>query len=67
MSEQKWTMERIHKEIADARTKIFVVGKVLETGNLKFSEHPEWALVIGPVLKDLVDHAGEIQQLLKEE
>lgn len=54
MSEPKWTMERIHKEISEARTKIFVVAKVLETGSLSFSENNEWALVVRPILKDLI-------------
>ena len=28
----KWTMERIRNEVYDARTKLFVIAKVLETG-----------------------------------
>jgi hypothetical protein len=66
MSEESWTVERIHQDIYDARTKIFVVAKVLETGTLTLSEHPEWVLVIKPVLKDLLDNASKIEAFLQE-
>jgi hypothetical protein len=69
MSEEKpkWTVERVHQEIAAARTKIFVVTKYLETGNLKLSESPEWALVINPLLNDIIANAGKIQGLMGSE
>ncbi|HMK37431.1 MAG TPA: hypothetical protein VK463_20325 [Desulfomonilaceae bacterium] len=60
----KWTVERVHEEISVARTKLFVVAKYLETGNLKLSESPEWALVIRPLLKDLITNANKIQGFL---
>ena len=63
MSEPKWNMERIHKEIYDARTKMFVITKVLETGALKFSDHPEWALVVRPLLKETAQFVAKIQEL----
>jgi hypothetical protein len=63
----KWTVERVHQEITDARTKIFVVAKYLETGHLNLSESPEWALVIRPLLKDMVANAQKIQALLGDE
>jgi hypothetical protein len=63
----KWTMERIHREVQEARTKIFVIAKVLETGNLKFAENPEWGVVIKPLIRDLVLHAGTIDQLIGSE
>ena len=62
--EKKWNVERIHKEIYDARTTMFVVTKVLETGAVDFSEHPEWVLVIRPLLRDLVKNVDRISELL---
>jgi hypothetical protein len=60
----KWTVERIHQEISESRAKLFVVAKYLETGNLKLSEFPEWALVIRPLLNDLIANAQKIQGLM---
>ena len=62
--EKKWNVERIHKEIYDARTTMFVVTKVLETGAVDFSEHPEWVLVIRPLLRDLVKNVDRVSELL---
>ncbi len=62
--EKKWNVERVHKEINDARTTVFVVTKVLETGSVDFSERPEWVLVIRPLLRDLMKNADRISQLL---
>lgn len=62
--ERKWNVERIHKEIYDARTSMFVVTKVLESGSVGFSEHPEWVLVIRPLLRDLMKNADRISELL---
>jgi hypothetical protein len=62
--EKKWNVERIHKEIYDARTTMFVVTKVLETGSVDFSEHPEWVLVIRPLLLDLVKNVDRVRELL---
>jgi hypothetical protein len=67
MSEPKWNVEKIHKEIYDARTKMFVISKVLETGSLNFSDHPEWALVIRPLLKEVIQFAGSIQEKMGDE
>jgi hypothetical protein len=67
MAEEKWTFERVRNEINDARTKMFVVYKVLETGNLKFSEAPEWALVVNPLLREVTDFAAKIKDLVGEE
>ncbi len=67
MSEPKWNMERIHKEIYDARTKMFVVSKVLETGSVKFADYPEWALVVRPLLRDMIRFAGKIEEELGDE
>jgi hypothetical protein len=62
--EKKWNVERVHKEIYDARTTMFVVTKVLETGSVDFSEHAEWVLVIRPLLRDLVKNVGRVSELL---
>lgn len=67
MAEEKWTFERVRTEINDARTKMFVVFKVLETGNLKFAEHPEWALVVSPMLKELSDYSAKIKDFMGQE
>ena len=61
---KKWNVERVHKEINDARTAVFVVAKVLETGAVDFSEHPEWVLVIRPLLRDLVKNVSRISESL---
>ena len=66
MEKEKWTMERVHQELSEARTRVFVTTKVLETGNLKFSDYPEWALVIEPVLKDLLANAAVIEAMLEK-
>lgn len=65
MTEQKWDMQRIRQEIYDARTKLFVVAKILETGNLTFSENPEWALVVDPLLKEVTEQADKIKEFVK--
>ncbi|MEW6137921.1 MAG: hypothetical protein AB1733_06785 [Thermodesulfobacteriota bacterium] len=61
MSEKKWTAEKVHKELYDVRTKLFVIAKVLETGSLNLREHPEWTLVIEPLLKEVVQYAEQIK------
>lgn len=68
MSEEKaqtWTMERIHQEIYNARTTAFVIAKVLETGSIKPEEHPEWVVVIRPLLGELGKFSAEIAKLLE--
>jgi hypothetical protein len=65
--EEKWNMERIRDEVYEARTKMFVVVKVLETVNIKPREYPEWTLVIKPLLKDLIENTEKIQALIEEE
>ncbi|MBI4961996.1 MAG: hypothetical protein HY913_01845 [Desulfomonile tiedjei] len=65
MAEEKWSVERIHKEIYDARTKMFVITKVLETGNIKISEYPEWVLVLKPILTDLLANTQKISEMLE--
>lgn len=66
MSDEKWNIERVHKEVAEARTKVFVITKVLETVDLKPAEHAEWVLLIRPLLKDLIQNAERIGTLLDE-
>jgi hypothetical protein len=46
---------------------MFVVAKVLETGNIQFSEHPEWALVIKPILADLLANTQKIKDMIEKE
>jgi len=65
--EKKWNMEKIRQEVYDARTKMFVVAKVLETGSIKPSEHPEWVLVIRSLINDLVKNSERVTQLLGDE
>jgi hypothetical protein len=57
---EKWTPERVHKELSEARNKLFVITKVLETGSLKFEDSQEWVLVIKPLLRDLKDFSDKI-------
>jgi hypothetical protein len=66
MSEEKplWSVERVRQEIYDARTKLFVVVKVLETGTVPYEQHPEWLLVIGPLLKEIEDYAQKLSTML---
>ncbi len=63
----KWTIERIHEEVYQARTKLFVVAKVLETGSIKLDESPEWLLVIKPLLREAKEQADAIDALMKDE
>ncbi len=64
---KKWDPERVHQEVYDARTKMFVVLKVLETGSIKLSDHPEWAILIKPLLKELIDYAQGVSALTDTE
>lgn len=63
---KKWDPERIHQEVYDARTKLFVTLKVLETGNIDLSEHPEWTILIQPLLKELTEYAQAIGAMAQE-
>lgn len=63
----KWSMERVRDEIYDARTKVFVVTKVLETGSINPKEHPEWVLLVRPLLNELTEYAQKIRNLIEEE
>lgn len=67
MSEPKWTPDKIRQEIYDARTKTFVVTKVLETGNIDLSENPEWVLVIRPLIRDIKQYLEQIEEHLGTE
>jgi hypothetical protein len=68
MEEQKpkWTVERVHKELSEARSKLFVVAKVVETGAVPFQDHPEWILVIKPLLRDLIAFSQKIEEATGE-
>jgi hypothetical protein len=67
MTEPKWNVEKIHKEVYDARTKLFVIFKVLETGSINFKEHPEWALIVRPLLKEISEFSGKIEGLIGDQ
>ena len=69
MSEEKpkWNLERVHDEVYQARTKLFVVQKVLETGSVPLEDSPEWVLVIKPLLKEAKELAEAIDGIMKEE
>ncbi len=62
MTDDKWTVEKVRKEIYDARTKMFVVAKVLETGSVSLKDHEEWALVIKPLLRDLQTYVDKVTE-----
>jgi len=66
MTEKKWTPERVRQEVYDARTKLFVVVKVLETGSIDLRERAEWVLVIKPLLTELVDFSNQILGLIEK-
>ena len=63
----KWTVERVREEIYEARTRMFVVTKVLEAGNLNLTQHPEWLLVIRPLLKDIAENVQKISAMIEAE
>ena len=58
--------QKVRKEVYDARTKLFVVAKVLETGSVNMKEQQEWAMVVMPLLKDILTYVGKIQESLEE-
>ena len=66
MSDETWNPQKVRQEVYDARTKLFVVAKVLETGSVNMKEQPEWAMVVMPLLKDILTYVGKIQESLEE-
>lgn len=66
-AKEKWNVERIHSEVYDARTKLFVIAKVLEAGTIDLKGRPEWALVIRPLLKELVGYADKVGTMIDKE
>lgn len=66
MSDEAWKPQKVRQEVYDARTKLFVVAKVLETGSVNMKEQPEWAMVVMPLLKDILTYVGKIQESLEE-
>jgi hypothetical protein len=64
---EKWSIQRVHKEVSEARTKMFVVTKVLETGDMNVQDFPEWVLLIRPLLKDLTQNVQRISELIDSE
>jgi len=66
LNDETWNVQKIRQEIYDARTKLFVVTKVLETGGVNLKEQQEWALVVRPLLKDILTYVDKIQGFLEE-
>lgn len=66
MSDEAWNPQKVRQEVYDARTKLFVVAKVLETGTVNMKEQQEWALVVIPLLKDILTYVDKIQESLEE-
>ncbi len=63
---EKWTIERVHKELKEARNKLFVITKVMETGSVKLEDKQEWILVTKPMLRDLKTFSDQIDSMLGE-
>jgi hypothetical protein len=66
LSDEAWNPQKVRQEVYDARTKLFVVAKVLETGSVNMKEQQEWAMVVMPLLKDILTYVGKIQESLEE-
>lgn len=66
MAEEKWDMSKVREEIYDARVKLFVVNKVMESGNIKPEDQPEWVLVIKPLLDDILENAGNLKEIFEK-
>ncbi len=66
MAEEKWDMRKVREEIYDARVKLFVVNKVMEAGNIKPEDEPEWVLVIKPLLDDILENAGKLKEIFEK-
>jgi hypothetical protein len=62
--QEKWTVQRVRQDIYDARTKVFVVAKVLETGKINFADQSEWAVVLRPLLKELIENSEKISAII---
>ncbi len=60
-SQPKWNVERVHKEVQEARNKLFVVNKVIETGSITFDNHEEWVLVIKPLIRDIMQFSQKLE------
>jgi hypothetical protein len=60
----KWNVEKVHKEVSEARNRLFVVAKVMETGSVDFKDQQEWAMVVRPLLTDLRKFADQIESKL---
>ncbi|MGC8604873.1 MAG: hypothetical protein ACP5VS_14480 [Desulfomonilaceae bacterium] len=66
MNDETWTIQKVRQEIYDARTKLFVVVKVLETGGVDLKQHEEWALVLRPLVKDILTYVDKLQNFIEE-
>lgn len=63
---KKWDPKKVHQEVYDARTKMFVVLKVLETGSIQLKDHPEWTMLIKPLLKELLEYTMSVNAMADE-
>ena len=64
--DETWNAQRVRQEVYDSRTKLFVVAKVLETGSVNMRDQQEWALVVRPLLKDILTYVDKIQESLED-
>lgn len=67
MNDETWNTQKVRQEVYDARTKLFVVAKVLESGSVNFKEQQEWAMVIRPLLRDILTYVDKIQGFLEDQ
>jgi hypothetical protein len=67
LNDETWNTQKVRQEVYDARTKLFVVAKVLESGSVNFKEQQEWAMVIRPLLRDILTYVEKIQGFLEDE
>jgi hypothetical protein len=66
LNDENWNTQKVRQEVYDARTKLFVVAKVLESGSVNFKEQQEWAMVIRPLLRDILTYVEKIQGFLED-
>lgn len=67
MNDETWNTQKVRQEVYDARTKLFVVAKVLESGSVNFKEQQEWAMVIRPLLRDILTYVDKIQGFMEDQ
>ncbi len=63
----KWTVERVHQEISEARTKIFVRNQVSGNREFKVLRIAGMGARYQTSAQDMIANAEKIQQVLGEE